>query len=304
MFEFFIGEPMTLSVPYAPSWQEISGMDTKLPIELHMIIGTYVGNITYRRDHGHGPQWAFSNSRACIERTAPSKLSVTRGRSVLRFDANAWDIFENHIVVADGGWVFIIDTDHFKELYPPHRIQTGHLRCGPTSFKLGETYYSYSDVPRPIYDDWCEYDWGKVMNIEDKHYVETDHNSPLYREIIEMPQCDLCNCTCMTIMGQRFAGRCLHFRLTPVGKCGIRVHRTGTRTTVVLSGPSIGGMRFIIYDIADKARGRTDLTLDSILLDGYDNNRMFPDDALILFAGDGISIADVNGDWHSYGVEE
>jgi len=286
---FWFSWPATVvSDPYLPSAKAISIIGTRLPLELHSIIGTYVGNehITWSAAGEIGMPDAvkmyLDNHAHIID--YGNYLRVQCATKALGFDMTGWSMFENHLVILHVDKVFVVDLNDFKDGYTSTTVRSGHLTCGPSSFKIDDTYYSYERATPIVAEPWEVQSSMLVMNIQRRHYIVRNLSYA-----VEMAHCPLCANTCISMDG-------IHVPVPAFGKCSVHMHRIGTRMTIVMVGTR--GIHFQIHDTPRMGAPQR-LAYDT------DTTHKFPEFVpFILFTGAAITLKDVAGKWVTYSMND
>jgi hypothetical protein len=248
--------------------------EARLPLELHDIIGRYAGYAYERREldgykciHRNGLDYIYKDHQ----------LTVTHSSVVNRKRATAtsacWNVFENHVVVADNGCAHVFDADNgmLVTRYPMDVQADDRVVCGDSSFRVGDNQFR-SYVHGRL--SWPKHTPGHThsMNIGIWHYDEYG---------VESPMCAMCQNTCISIGD-------IHANVPAFGKCAVITGTIGTRSPLILIGDS--GVHVQIYDG------------DMCIANFTDRSHPIRDtsEIQIAFFGDGVSIEVSTGHWVSY----
>jgi hypothetical protein len=124
-------------------------------------------------------------------------------------------------------------------------------------------YYSYDVFAEEraimVDDAWGYFHERAELSVGRWHYVIDD------AKVTELPFCDKCDKTCITMNGY-------HINVPEFGRCAFHIWRRGKRTLFAMAGPA--GTHFQIHE---------DGKLVSFWTDGY------PTDGDIMFTGDVVS---------------
>jgi len=277
--------------PYLPSVADIVNLDTRLPLELHSIVGEYVGN-SHRMTIA-----TITNPPAGVDADVrkfyvDSRVQIINfenrilvkfsdDRAPLNLETSVWDMFENHLVVRCGGLLHVIDINNAKNTFTSICSPFGRLVCGPSSFINHLAHLSYENARR-VDDKWDVTYWDFPANIGHHHYVRNE-----LARTVEVSYCARCAVgaptTCIDVHG-------IHVNVPAFGRCDVSVYRTGSRVTISMTGKQ--GIHFQIHDTLSD-----DLTASTRIAYGTYNIYSFPDNAVPVFTGDGISVKDINGRW-------
>lgn len=272
------GDTIAADVAFSPN---LFSRGSPLPVELHDIISDYAGaiSVTWKTT---GVEHAVIRNGITVTRTG--LLITISAKCVTTFETRACDMFDNRVVMASAGGevppsVFIVDLDNLKEAYtavpaPAH----GEIACGPTSFNIGQSYYSYDDM-HEVPDDWVASHAKCDVDIDGWHYHYRNGSS------VTHPTCR-CNRTCMTFDG-------VHAYVPVWGRCRAHMFRKGSRVAIVLVGQR--GVHLQIHEASGN-----DLT-PSRTLHSYISytESSFSLGSEPSFFGDGVSVRNTHDEWIS-----
>jgi hypothetical protein len=277
--------------PYGlPCPRVVRDIVVKFPFELCDIVNSYLGN--------SWTVWATPcDDRAIVRngitiQTTGGKLRIRDfGKPDLIFDMSAWDIFENHLIVKTGSHVFVVDLDNLKPQYTAIPLTDMTLACGQHSFNLGYLSYSYefSGEPPHLMESCAYVSESSSLARGDVglwHYTED------CSVLVAHPYCERgCTFPCLKV-------EWFHVNVPAFGKCAIYEHRKDSVVLIALIG--LQGIHFQIHNIADGAAPGGELARNTLISYCDDNTHSFPTTTDIIFAGDVLSLRDVNKKWISF----
>jgi hypothetical protein len=294
--EYYIATDVHVDQPtcensWMPIAHEIAMLDTILPIELHNIVGEYVGCAMQAFgpfDHMHAVHGGVH-----VEDEG-GHISVYNPDEKYEFNVKSQygiKMFDNHLIIDKNECFVFMDFDDMKDSYPNIACDPSmFIQCGDKSFKIGINFISYATGCAGSSWDTSELSWPAYIS---NWHTVVEWQSPLHVSS-HHSQCAYCNKTCVTIGG-------FHVNVPAFGNCQIRIRRIGTRVAIVLTGKQ--GVHGQIHEIAIDGVHPTVLDAGTLLWYGSDYSTSFDGNVDMRFFGDCICVARSDGKFVTYAGE-